>query len=187
MARQLASQQTCFAIAGPGPIQSDLFPILEYEAPRAFYLSEGTQVLDPFDERTEQQLLAPVEKRKVLQSLPMSDVQTIFSDFSTVNGELNGALFGNPADANIPCVFQTPQASPPPNAARTVLDQATLAFSQGDLQEAGQWATMALKQQPDNEMAGYLSRIIARAEKIQHGKVAANSPKTFDYHQQEPR
>ena len=38
MARQLASQQTGFAIAGQGPIQSDLFPILEYEAPRAFYL-----------------------------------------------------------------------------------------------------------------------------------------------------
>ena len=167
LARQLASQRTGFAIAGPGPIQSDLFPILEYEAPRAFYLSEGTQVLDPFDERTEQQLLAPAEKREVLQSLPLSDVQTIFSDFSTVNGELNGALFGNPADANVPCVFQTPQASPPPNAARTVLDQATLAFSQGDLREAGQWAAMVLKQQPDNEMAGYLSRVIARAEKMQ--------------------
>ena len=64
MARQLASQQTGFAIAGPGPIQSDLFPILEYEAPRAFYLSEGTQVLDPFDERTEQQLLAPGRKAR---------------------------------------------------------------------------------------------------------------------------
>ena len=38
MARQLASQQTGFAIAGKGPIQGDLFPILEYEAPQAFYL-----------------------------------------------------------------------------------------------------------------------------------------------------
>ena len=37
LARQLASQQTGFAIAGPGPMQSDLFPILEYAAPRAFF------------------------------------------------------------------------------------------------------------------------------------------------------
>ncbi len=37
LARQLASQQTGFAIAGPGPLQSDLFPILEYAAPRAFF------------------------------------------------------------------------------------------------------------------------------------------------------
>jgi spermidine synthase len=166
MARQLASQRTGFAIAGPGPIQSDLFPVLEYEAPRAFYLSEGTQVLDPFDERTEQQLLAPAEKRVVLHSLPLSDVQTIFSDFSTVNGQLNGALFGNPADANLPCVFQTPQTSPPPDAARTVLSQATRAFSQGDLHEAGRLAALALKEQPDDEMAGYLSRVIGRAQKM---------------------
>jgi len=166
MARQLASQQTGFAIAGPGPVQSDLFPILEYEAPRAFYLSEGTQVLDPFDERTEQQLLAPAEKREVLHSLPTSDVQIIFSDFSTVNGQLNGALFGNPQDANLPCVFQTPLASPAPDTAGTVLDQATRAFSQGDLTEARQLVALALKQNPDDEMAGYLSRVIARAEKM---------------------
>ncbi|MGB7769488.1 MAG: fused MFS/spermidine synthase [Verrucomicrobiia bacterium] len=175
MARQLASQQTGFAIAEPGPVQSDLFPILEYEAPRAFYLSEGTQVLDPFDERTEQQLLAPAEKREVLHSLPTTDAQTIFSDFSTVNGQLNGSLFGNPAEANVPCVFQTPLASPAPDAAGTVLDQAARALSQGDLPEARRLVTLALKQKPDDEMAGYVSRVIARAEEIQ----ATGKPETL--------
>lgn len=181
LARQLASQQTGFAIAGPGPIQSDLFPILEYEAPRAFYLSEGTQVLDPFDERTEQQLLAPAEKREALHALPTSDAQTIFSDYSTVNGQLYGALFGNPADASIPCIFQTPLASPPPNAGRTALNGATLAFSQGNLSAARQLVDLALKQQPGDEIAGYLSRVIDRTEKRQQGKVAANNPEKFDY------
>ena len=52
MARQLASQRTGFAIAGKGPVQSDLFPILEDEAPRAFYLGSGSSMLDHFDERT---------------------------------------------------------------------------------------------------------------------------------------
>src|SRR5262249_38741355 len=38
LARQVASQRTAFAISGPGPIQSDSRPILEYEAPRAFFM-----------------------------------------------------------------------------------------------------------------------------------------------------
>ena len=62
LARQLASQQTAFAIPGPGPLQSDLFPILEYAAPRAFFLGTGSRMLDRFDERTRQQLLAPPGK-----------------------------------------------------------------------------------------------------------------------------
>ena len=33
LARQLASQRTAFAITGPGPMQSDIFPVLEYAAP----------------------------------------------------------------------------------------------------------------------------------------------------------
>lgn len=166
MARQLASQQTGFAIAGPGPIQSDLFPVLEYEAPRAFYLSTGTQVLDPFDERTEQQLLASADKRQILHSLPLADAQVIFSDFSTVNGELNGCLFGNPASAGVPCIFQTPLASPPPDATGTLLDQAAQAFSQGNLPEARRLAAMALQKQPDDPIAGYLARVIERAERV---------------------
>ncbi len=165
MARQLASQQTGFAIADQGPVQSDLFPILEYEAPRAFYLSTGTQVLDPFDERTYQQLLAPVEKREILHSLPASDAQIIFSDFLTVNGQLYGSLFGSLASSGIPCVFQTPAPSPPPGASGTILDQAEQAFSKGDLPEAQRLAALALKQTPGDTMAAYVSRVIERAEK----------------------
>ncbi|MGA2684799.1 MAG: fused MFS/spermidine synthase [Verrucomicrobiota bacterium] len=164
MARQLASQQTGFAIADRGPVQSDLSPILEYEAPRAFYLSTGTQVLDPFDERTYQQLLAPAEKREILHSLPTPAAQVVFSDFLTVNGELYGSLFGNPANANVPCVFQTATASPPPGASGTILDQAEQAFSRGDLPEAQRLAALALEQTPDDAVAGYVARVIERAE-----------------------
>lgn len=186
LARQLASQQTGFAIAGPGPVQSDLFPIIEYAAPRAFYLGGNSSLLDRYDERTYQQLLAPAEKREILHSLPTADAQLIFTDFLTINGQLYGALFGNPADANVPCVFQTPLNPPAPDAGGTVLDQAARAFSQGNLAEARQLAALALKQNPDDEIAGYLSRVIARAANMQQDKVAANSSKTFGY-QQEPR
>jgi spermidine synthase len=48
LARQAASQKTGFAIAGSGPIQSDMFPILEYEAPRAFYLGITATTLEQF-------------------------------------------------------------------------------------------------------------------------------------------
>jgi hypothetical protein len=56
---ELASQRTAFAIPGDGPIQSDLFPILEYEAPKAFYLGVSSSMLGQFDERTRQMDLAP--------------------------------------------------------------------------------------------------------------------------------
>lgn len=38
-------------IAGPGPINEDLFPILEYQAPRAFFLARWTPLLDQEDLR----------------------------------------------------------------------------------------------------------------------------------------
>src|SRR5882724_3469423 len=37
LARQLASQRTAFAVPPPGRLQTDNLPILEYEAPAAFY------------------------------------------------------------------------------------------------------------------------------------------------------
>ena len=99
MVRQLASQRTGFAIAGPGAIQSDMFPILEYAAPKAFFIGAGTRLLEQFDERTRQQLLAPPEKRAVLYSMPLNKVNYVFSDFLTINGELFGCLSGAPTVA----------------------------------------------------------------------------------------
>ena len=164
MARELASQQTGFAIAGNGPIQSDLFPILEYEAPRAFYLGTGSSMLDRYDERTYQQLLAPADKREILHSFNNVNAQNIFSDFSTVNGQLHGCLFGNPSSAGVPCAFQTPLATPPPGGLGPVLDKAEKAFSMGNLSEAEQLAATALKQNPGDKMAGYVARVIKRAQ-----------------------
>jgi predicted membrane-bound spermidine synthase len=106
-ARQLASQRTAFAIPGPGPIQSDLFPVLEYAAPFAFYLGENSRVLEKFDGRTRQQLLAPPQINSLLRALPSAEIQPIFSKYSSVNTELINSVRGLPAGANVPCVLTT--------------------------------------------------------------------------------
>ena len=166
LGRQVASQRTGFAIAGDGPMQSDLFPILEYAAPRAFFMGDGTRLLDRFDERTWQQLLGPPEKYATLRSLSPQNAQYIFSDFSTINGELYGCLFGYTASAGVPCAFNTPRPAPPPGSGGSDLDRAEKAFSTGNLSEAQQWVALALKQKPDDTMAGYVARVIKRAQKM---------------------
>jgi predicted membrane-bound spermidine synthase len=105
LARQLASQRTSFAIADNGPLQSDLFPILEYEAPRAFYIGDQTTILNLFDERTEQQLIAPAEKLAILRALPLDNVQAVFLDFPSVNDQLAYCLNNPGPGASLPCVF----------------------------------------------------------------------------------
>jgi len=114
LARQLASQRTAFAITGGGPIQSDLFPVLEYAAPRALYLGDNSRMLEKFDERTRQQLLAPADKLAILQSLPPEQVQSIFSEFTTINSELFVSVRGLAPAAPLPCVFN-------PNSPRTTI------------------------------------------------------------------
>ena len=171
LARQLASQRTGFAIAGPGPMQSDLFPILEYEAPRAFFLGNRSDMLWRYDERTWQQLLAPPEKAVALASLPLANSQLIFSDFSTINGELYGCLFGSATASSTPCIFQTPQPSPAPFADGTPFARAEQAFHAGDLTQAEGYATLALSQNPNDAQAGYLLRVIAREK-----QAAGNNP-----------
>jgi len=166
LARQLASQQTGFAIAGDGPIQSDLFPILEYAAPRAFYIGAGSQMLWRFDERTGQQLLAPAWKTTALGSLPSVNAQVVFSDFSTINGELFGCLFGTAPNAGVPCVFKTPLPVPPPAADKSAVAYAEKEFNAGNLENAGQLAAFALKQNPNDSQAGYVSRVIEREKKM---------------------
>ena len=167
LARQLASQRTGFAIASPGPLQSDLFPILEYAAPRAFYLGTGSRMLDRFDERTRQQLLAPPGKNATLASLPESNAQFIFSDFSTVNGELFSCFFGSMPNAGVPCVFQTPQPVPLPASDGSTMSAAEKAFHDGDLAQAEALTTAALKQNPNDSQSGYLMRIIGREKTSQ--------------------
>jgi hypothetical protein len=161
LARQLASQRTGFAVANDdGPMQSDLNPVLEYAAPRAFFLSAGTRILDKFDERSRQQLLAPPEKQKTLRSLPTDTARLVFSDFSTVNGELTAALFA-PA-STIPCIFQTGQPSPPPASSGSPLDQAEQAIAAGNLPVAKQIVAAVLQQNPGDAQAAYLQRILER-------------------------
>lgn len=179
LARQLASQRTGFAIAGKGPLQSDIFPILEYEAPRAFYLSAGSRILERYDERTRQQLLAPVEKEKILHDLPSSEAQLVFDDFLSMNGELYGSIFGAPAGAGIPCVFQAAQSAPPPASSGSPLDLAARAFASGDLPQARQLVDSVLQQNPADASAGYLSRIIEREQRSAENRNNRNSQKSL--------
>ncbi|MDD5141429.1 MAG: fused MFS/spermidine synthase [Verrucomicrobiales bacterium] len=166
LARQLASQRTGFAIAGKGSIQSDLFPVLEYAAPRAFFLGTGSRVMWGYDERTRQQLLAPAEKTATLAALPMANVQLVFSDFFTVNGDLFGCVFGTAPNAGVPCVFQTPQPVPPPMSDGSAVSAAEKAFHAGNLVQAEALTATALKQNPSDAQAGYLLRIIEREKQL---------------------
>jgi predicted membrane-bound spermidine synthase len=123
LARQFASQQTAFAIAGPGPVQSDHTPILEYDAPRAFYMYhhlEGVQRLKNFDERTWQVDIAPVAKNKVLAGLDKANLDTIFCQVApSINSELETYLqmqagrLNNPNSAlvGMPCIFRGTNSS----------------------------------------------------------------------------
>ena len=166
MARQLASQQTAFAIAGPGPVQSDRFPVLEYTAPKAFYLGAGSQVLNWFDERTYQQLLAPAEKRAVLRSIPVAESQRIFDEQSTVSQQFWGCIFGQPVGANVPCALPTPNPAPPPPTEGTVLNLCSAAIARGNWPQAHQLVLYAQSQDTNSRAAAYLNRIIDRQIKI---------------------
>ncbi len=88
MARQLASQQTAFAIAREGRVQSDLFPVLEYEAPRSFFLGAAATMMGRFDERTWQAELASPAKAAALRSLSPEDIRSVFGTYSSVNEDL---------------------------------------------------------------------------------------------------
>jgi len=68
--RQAASQRTASAIAGPGPIQTDEFPVLEYAAPKAFFVAEWAVRLFKYDERGANFPLASAEKQQALRTAP---------------------------------------------------------------------------------------------------------------------
>jgi predicted membrane-bound spermidine synthase len=127
LARQFASQRTGFAITGDGPIQSDLFPVLEYEAPKAFYLGISASTLDQFDERTWQQDISDRAKRSALGALDGAQLRTVFSHYWTINTNLQTYLIWRlrhdglsvnatePVDIRaIPCAFRPSNAPPLP-------------------------------------------------------------------------
>ena len=117
-ARQFASQRTAFAMPGPGRIQTDNRPILEYEAPRELYiyLGIGATLFQAYDERTWQMDLAPPDKNRVLEQLDIAQLGVIFDGVApSVNhdletylrnrsqGQSGSMVFG---DRVMPCVFQ---------------------------------------------------------------------------------
>jgi spermidine synthase len=115
---QLASQRTGFAMAGNGPVQSDAFPILEYEAPKAFYIGAASVMPVIFDERTWQMDLAPADKRSALAALNVAALAEFLDRFGSVNDQFKQYVSlliqsaGNPGDAvlrsaegMVPCIF----------------------------------------------------------------------------------
>ncbi|MDX1952126.1 MAG: fused MFS/spermidine synthase [Verrucomicrobiota bacterium] len=87
-ARQIASQNTAYAIPGNGPIQTDEFPVLEYSAPEAFFIGRPAEELFRYDERIRQSFLADPKKSTVLRALPEAVFSGIFQEFTTSNMEL---------------------------------------------------------------------------------------------------
>ena len=119
-ARQLASQETAFAIADAGPVQRDNFPILEYAAPRAMFIDAGLQAegIQRFDERTWQWHIAPPEKNRVLSQLDSEDLENIFREFPSVDPGLQqfvrARVEGTLADSqlcSLPCIFHGTNAT----------------------------------------------------------------------------
>jgi len=174
LARQLASQRTGFAIAADGRIQSDIWPILEYDAPRKFYVGGLSTVLDSFDERTRQQLLAPASKRATLQGLGLDGAQTVFSTFGPVNGELFQFLLGN-SQTNLPSVFTT--NTPLEHVGAEIgglskMQQAVAALNGGEAENAGRLIGLLVQNEPANMEAKFLRRIVEREQLSQIPKGA---------------
>ena len=133
-ARQFASQRTASAIPGPGRIQTDDFPVLEYEAPKAFYIGQRSQGLCRFDERTFQSDLAAPQKKLLLAGLDEAGLKSIFGGrYESMDSDLQAyvsVLYEQPSVARfkcigggitLPCLFGANRRGPlePPPAAQT--------------------------------------------------------------------
>jgi spermidine synthase len=158
LARQVASQRTAFAIAGDGPLQTDLHPILEYSAPRAFYIGAFARLLDSYDERRSQQLLAPAEKQAALRSLTSEDLNEVFANVRSINRDLLSCVLNGPGESCIVCAPDPPGAP----ASTGVIDRAITALNTGDVSAARQISAAAMKQNPVDEQVAYVNRIIQR-------------------------
>lgn len=149
LARMFASQRTAPFIAGPGPIQSDGFPVLEYEAPVAFFIGERALRLASFDERTWQSGFASETRRRTLAGLDDAALRRVF-EHNTINRELRGLVAERlkhdpvagqqspPLAFGAPCVFDPAAGipdSPVPTNATTSLTRlvtARLALQRGE-------------------------------------------------------
>ena len=85
LGRQMATSRIAWAIAGPGAVQSDSFPILEYEAPKAFYIGGKSDWFEKFDERTWLRDLANLQKRTVLSELSDDRLYPLFAEYGSVS------------------------------------------------------------------------------------------------------
>lgn len=167
LTRQFASQDTAFAIAGPGEIQSDDIPILEYDAPKAFYMFHGRAGVEDFlkyDERTWQMELAPRGKNQIEAGLSLADLNPIFGlSYGSGNPQLQSVLDhrfqGHPISLTVgarvmPCVFgdanQKPVIYTPPSAWTNMvvreLYSAEVALSRGTAADK----TLAMQRIKDN-------------------------------------
>jgi hypothetical protein len=182
-ARQFASQRTAFAIAGDGPVQRDDFPVLEYEAPKAFYLGESARRLRQYDERTWQSPLAPAPKRAALAGLDRDTVREIFGGYSSVNGDLTKCLAGRLAGGEfeyamdgrpLPCAFLPGTAA---SSAAVTTDDAALAvrlnLERGNGADARRILLDGLRKLPASDQLQYLARILIREGTLQPEEVAA--------------
>jgi hypothetical protein len=89
MLRQFAGSRVAPFIAGPGQIQQDDRPVLEFRAPQAFYLNANAKELFRFDDRARQLHLAPQEKKRAIGSLTDETILTAFMGANSCNQELN--------------------------------------------------------------------------------------------------
>ena len=138
LARQVASQRTAFAVAGPGPLQTDDYPILEYAAPRAFFIGAAASAMHLYDERTWQAGIAPGEKSSLLAGLSEASLKAIFGEFKSVNPDVKfylshlngkGGVDFEPVGGGLtaPCslgLFRGLAFRPPPMAATNELARA---------------------------------------------------------------
>jgi hypothetical protein len=121
LARQFASQSTAFAIPGPGPTHTDDHPILDYQAPKAFYLYRSRGGINDFlnyDERTWQTEIAPRWKDEALSHLDFKDLEPLFHHaYGSGNDQLqiylDNCFQGDTrsftvGDRVMPCVFRPP-------------------------------------------------------------------------------
>lgn len=142
LARQFASQRTAFAIAGNGAIQTDGFPMLEYEAPKALYVGRPVEKIFRFDERLWQADIAPPQKRAALSAISEETIKAAFSYSPPGTHELHqyvqlrlqsgkSDVTVNSGSEPIPCIFRPLNAPLPELPPPATTDSGTILLHKG--------------------------------------------------------